>query len=71
MDQVFDHSSADVRRLVRRQAALAGFGSYAFRETDLQAILTEAARVCAEALGVPFCAVCQRAISRVIDLYVR
>jgi two-component sensor histidine kinase len=59
MDQVLDHSTADVKGLLRQQAALAGFASYAFRETDLQAILTEAARVCAEALGVPFCAVCR------------
>ena len=59
MNHVLDHTTADVKRLLRQQAALAGFGSYAFRETKLQAILTEAARVCAESLGVPFCKVCR------------
>ncbi len=46
-------------RLLRQQAALAAFGSFAFRERDLQKVLMEAARVCAEGLGVPFCKVCQ------------
>lgn len=48
-----------VTRLLRQQAALAEFGSYAFRETDLLAILTEAARICAESLEVPYCKVCR------------
>jgi two-component sensor histidine kinase len=48
-----------VTRLQRQQAALAGFGSYAFREPLLFNILTEAARVCAESLEVPFCKVCR------------
>lgn len=53
-------SSADrVVRLQRQQAALASFGSYAFRELVLLNILNEAARVCAECLGVPFCKVCR------------
>jgi two-component sensor histidine kinase len=52
-------SQQDVKRLQRQQAALAGFGSYAFREPLLFNILTEAARVCAESLGVPFCKVCR------------
>jgi len=38
----------DVERLLRQQAALASFGSYAFREPVLLNILNEAARVCAE-----------------------
>lgn len=42
-------------RLLRQQAALATFGSYAFHERVLLNILTEAARVCAEGLGVPYC----------------
>jgi two-component sensor histidine kinase len=52
-------SKRDVTRLHRQQAALAGFGSYAFREPLLFNILTEAARVCAEGLDVPFCKVCR------------
>src|SRR3984957_6038378 len=51
--------SAEVRRLRRQQAALAGFGSFALGEPDLGKVLTEAARVCAEGLEVPFCKVCR------------
>jgi two-component sensor histidine kinase/CheY-like chemotaxis protein len=46
-------------RLLHQQAALAAFGSFAFRENDLAKILTEAARACAECLGVPFCKICR------------
>jgi two-component sensor histidine kinase len=52
------HDKAVVR-LLRQQAALANFGSYAFREPVLLNILNEAARVCAEGLDVPFCKVCR------------
>jgi two-component sensor histidine kinase len=48
-----------VTRLLRQQAALARFGSYAFREPELLNVLNEAARVCAEGLGVPFCKICR------------
>ncbi|MEJ0015187.1 MAG: histidine kinase dimerization/phosphoacceptor domain -containing protein [Acetobacteraceae bacterium] len=48
-----------VEKLLRQQAALAGFGSFAFKETDLLAILMEAARVCASCLGVAYCKVCR------------
>jgi two-component sensor histidine kinase len=48
-----------VARLLRQQAALANFGSYAFREPVLLNILNEAARVCAEGLDVPFCKICR------------
>jgi two-component sensor histidine kinase len=48
-----------IERLLRQQAALAAFGSFAFHETDLQKILTEAARICATSLGVPFCKICR------------
>ncbi len=48
-----------MRRLLRQQAALASFGSFAFREPDLLKILNEAARICAESLEVPFCKVCR------------
>jgi two-component sensor histidine kinase len=52
-------NAAQVRKLLRQQAAVANFGSFALRESDLLKILTEAARVCAECLGVPFSKVCR------------
>ena len=51
--------AARVQVLLRQQAALAKFGSFALRQSDLLAVLTEAARVCAEGLSVPFCKVCR------------
>jgi signal transduction histidine kinase/FixJ family two-component response regulator len=51
--------AAQVQKLLRQQAAIAGFGSFALREWDLMKILTEATRVCAEGLNVPFSKVCQ------------
>jgi len=48
-----------VEKLLRQQAALAAFGSFAFRETNLLKILTEAARTCAVSLEVPFSKVCR------------
>jgi len=48
-----------VEKLLRQQAALAKFGSFAFKETSLLAILTEAAVICAASLEVPFCKVCR------------
>src|SRR5579864_7910593 len=42
------------RKLRRQQTALAQFGSYAFREPELRAVLTEAARLTAEGTDVPF-----------------
>ena len=48
-----------IERLLRQQAALATFGSFAFKQTDLLAILTEAARICAASLEVPFCKICR------------
>ena len=48
-----------IEKLLRQQAALANFGSYAFRESDLQKILSEAARICAESLGVPYTKICR------------
>jgi two-component sensor histidine kinase len=48
-----------VDRLLRQQAALADFGSYAFREPSLSNILTEAARICADSLGVPYSKICR------------
>lgn len=52
-------SAAQVQKLLRQQAAIARFGSFALRERDLMTILIEAARVCAEGLSVPFSKVCQ------------
>ncbi|MEO6946501.1 MAG: histidine kinase dimerization/phosphoacceptor domain -containing protein [Nitrobacter sp.] len=51
--------AAKVRKLLRQQAAIASFGSFALRESDLLKVLTEAARVCAEALAVPFSKACR------------
>jgi two-component sensor histidine kinase len=48
-----------VAALRRQQAAMAAFGGFALRQTDLLKILTEAARVCAEGLSVPYCKVCR------------
>jgi signal transduction histidine kinase/DNA-binding response OmpR family regulator/HPt (histidine-containing phosphotransfer) domain-containing protein len=48
-----------VENLLKQQAALAKFGSFAFSESDLQVILTEAARVCAEHMDVPFAKICR------------
>ena len=45
--------------LLRQQAAIASFGSFALRQSDLLTVLMEAARVCAEGLSVPFCKVCR------------
>jgi two-component sensor histidine kinase len=38
--------------LIRQRKAFADFGCYALREPDLDKVLTEAARLCAEGLGV-------------------
>jgi two-component sensor histidine kinase len=51
--------AAKVRKLLRQQTAIAHFGSFALRESDLLKVLTEAARVCAEGLDVPFSKVCR------------
>jgi two-component sensor histidine kinase len=51
--------AARVRKLLRQQAAIAGFGSFALRESDLLKVLTEAARVCADGLEVHFSKVCR------------
>ena len=48
-----------VEKLLRQQAALADFGSFAFGESDLQKILTEASRICAASLEVPFSKICR------------
>src|ERR1700710_1843784 len=52
-------AAAEIQKLLRQQAAIARFGSFALRERDLMRILTEAVRVCAEGLNVPFSKVCR------------
>jgi signal transduction histidine kinase len=52
-------AAAKGQKLLRQQAAIARFGGFALREPDLTKILTEAARVCADGLGVPFSQVWQ------------
>jgi two-component sensor histidine kinase len=52
-------ATAQVQRLLRREKALGEFGTFAFRETHLPAVLDEAARVCAECLDVPFSKICR------------
>ncbi len=54
---------AQVRKVLRQQTAIAQFGSFALREGDLLKILTEASRVCAESLGVPFAKVCRHRVA--------
>jgi len=46
-------------KLLREQAALAKFGGFAFGESDLHKVLTEAAHVCAESMCVPFAKICR------------
>jgi len=52
-------SARDIKRILRQQAALAEFGSFALSESDLGKVLTEAARVCADGLEVTFSKVCR------------
>jgi len=54
-----DNAPAKLRNLLRQQAAIAGFGTFALRQNDLATVLAEAARVCANGLDVPFCKVCR------------
>lgn len=54
-----DDDAARIGKLLRQQAAVAGFGSFALRQSDLMTVLTEAARVCAIGLSVPFSKVCR------------
>jgi signal transduction histidine kinase len=52
-------SPAMLQKVLRQQAATARFGSFALRELDLMKILSEATRICAEGLSVPFSKVCR------------
>jgi len=51
--------AAKVSKLLRQQAAIASFGSFALRQNDLLKVLNEAAHVCADGLSVPFSKVCR------------
>jgi len=52
-------NASRVQKLLRQQSAIAGFGTFALGQSDLMVILTEAARVCAEGLSVPYCKICR------------
>lgn len=54
-----DTHDIDIARLLQQQSALAVFGSFALGESDLDKVLAEAARVCADSFNVPFCKVCR------------
>jgi two-component sensor histidine kinase len=60
----------EVGRLLPQRGALAKFGSRALAGTDLDGVLTEGARRCAEGLGVPFAKVLEHRPGRG-DLLVR
>lgn len=51
--------SEKVDKLLRQQAAIAHFGSFALRESDLMAVLSEAARACAEGLNASNSKICR------------
>ena len=51
------YTSTEAERLLRQRAALADFGAAALASTDLDGVLTEGARLCAEGMGVPYCKV--------------
>ncbi len=53
------YDNAMVGKLLRQQAAMAAFGTFALRQSDLQAVLDEAVRVCAEGILVPFAKICR------------
>lgn len=52
-------NASRVQKLLHQQSAIARFGTFALGQSDLMVILTEAARVCAEGLSVPYCKICR------------
>ena len=50
---------AKIKRLLDQQEALADFGTFSFRSTDLQDILYKACSLCAILLDTPYCKVCR------------
>jgi signal transduction histidine kinase len=51
--------TVEIEKLRRQQTAIANFGSFALSGSDLQAILNEAARVCAQGLGTKYSKICR------------
>jgi signal transduction histidine kinase/ActR/RegA family two-component response regulator len=49
----------EINKLRRQQASIAQFGSFALNENNLQIILNEAARVCADGLGTKYSKICR------------
>jgi two-component sensor histidine kinase/ActR/RegA family two-component response regulator len=58
-DTASQDQELNIARLLRQQAALAAFGTFALGESDLGTVLTEAAHVCADSFAVPFSKVCR------------
>ncbi len=56
---IAEANTRNVDRLLRQQELLASFGGFAFRESDLLLVLSEAARVCAMSLGVGHAKICE------------
>jgi two-component sensor histidine kinase len=54
-----DSNANRIQKLLRQQTAIASFGSFALRQTDLLKVLSEAAEVCAKGLDAPFSKVCR------------
>lgn len=52
-------ASKKVTKLLRQQAAVARFGSFALRHTELPKILMEAARACSAGIGAPYAKICR------------
>jgi signal transduction histidine kinase len=51
--------NAIIETLRRQQSSLAAFGSFALREENITKVLTEAARICARRLNVPYAKICR------------
>lgn len=49
----------DIEKLLRQQAVIAEFGSFAFGEKELSKILDRACRLCAELFDVEFSKICE------------
>ncbi len=49
----------EIKKLRRQQTAIVNFGTFALNERDLQKILNQAARVCAEGLGARYSKICR------------
>jgi len=49
----------NIDKLLRQQSAIAQFGSFAFREKNIDTILNEACRICSDLLGADFSKICE------------